>query len=54
MIINWLGNLSIKLQDKIGPDGTTVLINPVNAATEGTIVAWTNPQEKDKKVKGKG
>jgi L-ascorbate metabolism protein UlaG (beta-lactamase superfamily) len=52
MIINWLGNLSIKLQDKIGPDGTTVLINPVNAATEGTIVAWTNPQEKDKKVKG--
>ncbi len=52
MIINWLGNLSIKLQDKIASDGTTVLINPVNAATEGTIVAWTNPQEKDKKVKG--
>lgn len=52
MIINWLGNLSVKLQDKIGPDGITVLINPVNAATEGTVVAWSNPQEKDKKVKG--
>lgn len=52
MIINWLGHLSVKLQDKIGQDGITVLINPVNAATEGTIVAWTNPQEKDKKVKG--
>ncbi|MFA6369851.1 MAG: MBL fold metallo-hydrolase [Patescibacteria group bacterium] len=52
MIINWLGHLSVKLQDKIGQDGITVLINPVNAATEGAIVAWTNPQEKDKKVKG--
>ncbi|MGI5827147.1 MAG: MBL fold metallo-hydrolase [Patescibacteria group bacterium] len=52
MIINWLGGLSVKLQDKTSSDGVTVLINPVNAAIEGTIVAWTDPLEKNKKVKG--
>lgn len=52
MIINWLGGLSVRLQDKTSSDGIIVLINPVNAASEGAIVAWTNPEEKNKKVKG--
>ncbi|BFD25283.1 MAG: MBL fold metallo-hydrolase [Candidatus Parcubacteria bacterium] len=52
MIINWLGGLSVKLQDKTSSDGITVLINPVNAAIEAAIVAWTDPLEKNKKVKG--
>ncbi len=51
MIINWLGDLTFKLQDKTGSDGVSLLTDPQTASSDVQIATFSNPEHGSLKFK---